>query len=149
VLKAAPIKDDKAIDVWSIGIILYIMIYKKNPFEKAGAVTRDTIKKDSLKFSSKVSATDELKEVIQSMVCKAPLARLKIPKILQLDWFKFTDSDLEQKMKELEDIKEMQLKRKEYLERKEALRGNKFINDEGKVVITNRNLNRDIRDDLL
>jgi serine/threonine protein kinase len=149
VLKAAPIKDDKAIDVWSIGIILYMMIYKKHPFEKAGAVTRDTIKKDSLKFSSKISATDELKEVIQSMVCKAPLARLKIPRILQLDWFKFTDSDLKEKVKEIEDIKEMQIKRKEYLERKEALRGNKFINDEGKVVITNRNLNKDIRDDLL
>jgi serine/threonine protein kinase len=149
VLKAGPIKDDKAIDVWSIGIILYIMIYKKHPFEKAGTVTRDTIKKDSLKFSSKISATDELKEVIQSMVCKAPLARLKIPKILQLDWFKFTDLDLEEKVKELEDMKEMQLKRKEYLERKEALRGNKFVNDEGKVVITNRNLNKDIRDDLL
>lgn len=149
VLKATPIKDDKAIDIWSIGVVLYMMIYKKHPFEKAGNVTRDTILREHLKFPSKTIVTDELKEVIQSMLCKAPLARLKIPKILQLDWFKFSDSDLKEKVKELENVRDMQLKHQEYLERKEALKGNKFINDEGTVVIMNRNFNKDIRDDLL
>lgn len=126
-----------------------MMIYKKHPFERAGNVTRDTILREHLKFPSKAIVTEEFKEVIQSMLNKAPLARLKIPKILQLDWFKFSDSELKEKVKELEDIKEMQLKRQEYLERKEALKGNKFINDEGRVIIMNRNFNKDIRDDLL
>jgi len=40
-------------------------------------------------------------------------------------------------------------KRQEYLDRKAALRGNKFLNDNGDVEIMNRNLNKDIREDLL
>jgi hypothetical protein len=59
------------------------------------------------------------------------------------------EDDLADKIEEIIDERNKILKRKEYLQRKAALRGNKFINDEGNVIVMNRHINRDIRQDLL
>lgn len=59
------------------------------------------------------------------------------------------DYELADKIQEITDERNKLLKRKEYLQRKAALKGNKFINDEGNVIVMNRNINRDIRQDLL
>ena len=125
------------------------MIYNKHPFEKNGEISKENISNEALKFSSKLIVTEELKEVITSLLWKKACDRISISKVLSFPWFKFTDDQLKEKVKEMEAEEDRRRKRQEYLDRKAALRGNKFLNDNGDVEIMNRNLNKDIREDLL
>lgn len=125
------------------------MVYGKHPFEKDGHVTRDRVLGEDVKFTHKNLVTEELKEVIAGMLTKSPSKRSTITELMAMDWFKVTDSELKDSVQELVDEENKQIERQEYLQRKAALKGNKFINDEGKVVVMNRNLNCDIREDLL
>jgi len=47
-------------DIWAIGVVLYTMIYNKYPFENRGGTSPET-----LKFSSKIIVTEELKEILK------------------------------------------------------------------------------------
>lgn len=125
------------------------MIFNKYPFERNGEVNHESLSKETLKFSSKVIITDELKDVLQSLLCKKPDGRLSISKIFRMPWFEFSEEELENKVKEIQEQEDKKRKRKEYLARKAALRGNKFINDIGQVIVMNRDMNKDIRGDLL
>jgi len=44
------------------------MIYNKHPFEKNGEISKENISNEALKFSSKLIVTEELKEVITSLL---------------------------------------------------------------------------------
>lgn len=60
---------------------------------------------------------------------------------MAMRWFQIRDTELKETIQGLVDIKNKINSRKEYLKHKAALRGNKFINEEGKVIIMNRNFN--------
>jgi len=83
------------------------------------------------------------------MLEKSPKCRTALSKLLLIQWFKLSDSELHTKVQELVEERAKVERRKEYLQMKAALRGNKFINDEGKVVVMNCKINEDIRNDLL
>ena len=142
-------EEDKAADTWAAGIILYKMIYGKHPFERNGEVTSESITNEPLKFNQKVVLSNECKEVLQCMLERSPLKRLPLSKIATFKWFEQSDSELKASIQELLDARNKLIQRKEYLQRKAAMRGNKFLNDEGKVVVMNRNLNKDLREDML
>jgi len=125
------------------------MIFNKYPFDRNGGANHKNLSKETLKFSSKVIITEELKEVLKSLLCKKPEERLSISKIFRMPWFEFSEEELQKKVKEIQDQEDEKRKRKEYLARKAALRGNKFLNDAGEVVVMNRNMNKDLRGDLL
>lgn len=113
------------------------MIYGKHPFERNGVVTSETIIKEPLKFNSKTIVSEQLKELLASMLEKNPNNRLPISKLTSQKWFEFSDNELKDTVQQLVDARNKILKRKEYLLRKAALRGNKFVDDIGKVIIMN------------
>lgn len=78
-----------------------------------------------------------------------PSKQIGICKLMSLKWFELNESQLRVIIQDLVDARCKLVKRKEYLKRKAELKGNKFINEEGNIVIMNRKFNKDLREDLL
>ena len=141
---------DKIKDLYSVGAALFTMIYGKEPNENIEINKVDSShSKDKIKFDPKIIVTNEFKEVWNSLFEKNLKKSLGIWRIMSLNWFEMNEVQLKNTVQELINIRNRINTRKEYLQKKAALRGNKFINDEGKVIIMNRKFNHDLRQDLL
>lgn len=82
---------DEKVDIWSCGIILYILLCGYPPFH--GATKEETIKKiqhSPLRFENLdwMSTTEEAKDLIIKMLEKDPAKRIDAQSALKHSWFK-------------------------------------------------------------
>jgi serine/threonine protein kinase len=89
------IEANTAIDIWAIGIMLFMMVCGYHPFKtKDRAETVKNIIKAPVKFSDKVIVSDEWKDLIMQMLVKDPKARINMFKVENHRWFEMTDTEI-------------------------------------------------------
>ena len=81
-------KSSPKLDIWSLGIILYQMIFGKCPFiGKDLQSTIDSIAYDSLTFPKHFIVSESLLNLIQGLLKKKPSDRIDINSELFDKWF--------------------------------------------------------------
>ena len=75
------------VDVWSLGVILYVMLCGKVPFDDKSLNTLHTkIKKGTFEIPSDLSSP--VKDILRSMMCVDPVARIRINQLMNHPWLK-------------------------------------------------------------
>ena len=91
------ISANKELDIWAIGLILYIMVFGYHPFKvKDREKTIKNIIEMKLKFPPEVSVTCEFKDLIWKMLDKNPNTRINMYNILNHPWFDLSDSKIDE-----------------------------------------------------
>ena len=76
------------IDIWSFGIILYSLYYKKTPFEsQEKGKTKKNIQNVIYKFPENNQVSDDAKDLMRSIFVKEPSLRPTIKEIKESDFF--------------------------------------------------------------
>lgn len=86
---------DSKCDIWSLGVIMYVMIFGRHPFE---AKTKDELfrKIKTEKFTINKNLSEEAKQLLSCLLDKDPTKRPKAEEILKFPWFKEIIQDLTQ-----------------------------------------------------
>jgi serine/threonine protein kinase len=83
----------KALDIWALGVILYLIIFAEHPFyEKPKEKWIKNIIEKKVKFPSGIPVSSELKDLIKSMLCKDPKRRIDMFRILNHPWFEIVEN---------------------------------------------------------
>lgn len=80
---------DHKVDVWSCGVILYIMLSGVPPFYGDSPVeTFDKVLRGNLRFPTRIfrSVSPEAKDLLRKMLCKDPSRRLSADQVLRHPW---------------------------------------------------------------
>jgi len=81
-----PIYNGKKTDVWSIGVLLYVLVCGKFPwYDPDMIILFQKIKKEPLALPSHLSS--ELKDLLSKLLDKDPYHRITIPNIINHSWF--------------------------------------------------------------
>ena len=79
---------DKAVDMWGIGMLAFIMLYGSNPFTKDASTQSQVhaaISRCDLVFPNS-NVTDEAKAFVQRLLCRTPGERMTADQALDHDW---------------------------------------------------------------
>lgn len=89
-----------AIDVWSIGIMFYAMLYGELPFNKNDEKELiNSIKKDPLKFPSNISVSDHAKDILRLMMDKDPTKRVELVDFVDMPYNLMDEEELDKIIK--------------------------------------------------
>jgi serine/threonine protein kinase len=95
-LKSNNSKANPAQDVWTIGIMLYAMLFNSMPFDGS---TKDQIKesiiKQQVKLPKYAPVTNEVAEFIAACLDKDPAKRIKCKDMIVHPWMLMSDDNLE------------------------------------------------------
>lgn len=84
-------KYDSSIDVWMLGLCLYIMVCGRNPFfDKAEGLTdkcKDKICKGSFSLPSDIKLSNACKDLIKGCLTPDPKQRITVMEMLNHAWF--------------------------------------------------------------
>lgn len=89
VINETDLQSDPKIDIWALGVILYLTLTKSYPFKgKTAAKTRKQILEDEVKFSSRVEAklSKEVKHLILMLLQKDKSKRYSMREIVSHPW---------------------------------------------------------------
>ncbi|MCQ2819913.1 MAG: serine/threonine-protein kinase [archaeon] len=87
------------IDMWAMGIILYLLIYKKFPFEGTDEQIRDKICNQALILPKKVLIKKTLANLLRALLEKNPNNRIDITSTLFYEWFNDNSQEYEVEIK--------------------------------------------------
>jgi len=82
---------DQTVDLWSLGVVCYVMLCGAYPFDGAEERMEDQIRKAHLTFRSQVPGhqlTPEAKELVRSFIKVKPQERLKLEQAFNHRWVK-------------------------------------------------------------
>ena len=91
---------DKAIDMWGVGLIAFILLFGSNPFERASErLMHDAIQQEDIRIhfpiDSNVSAA--AKQCIRSLLTVSPEVRITAAAALESDWLRRRTRDKEER----------------------------------------------------
>lgn len=93
--------------MWAIGCIFYAMLFGKLPyFSNNEEEIIDLIINAPLKFPNEVPVSHEAKEIIKGMLNKDPTKRVSLLDIMNTDYYKIDDEELEELIKKVIDERE-------------------------------------------
>jgi len=79
--------------VWSLGVILYMLVTGRAPFQEASDSETLTMILDC-KYLLPSYISSECKDLISRMIIRSPENRLKLEEIMNHDWFKDVSNDV-------------------------------------------------------
>lgn len=77
---------DESVDIWTIGVILFEMLFKANPFKITCQKELVHIIDSPIVFDDKISISDSAKEVIKGCLCKKASERPNIRELMLFDY---------------------------------------------------------------
>lgn len=86
-------KATKALDIFALGIILYVMLFNKHPFKWKGVELTEAIISGKFSFPEEVDnkerkyITDEAMDLIRRMLVTDPKERITTTGVLTHPWF--------------------------------------------------------------
>ncbi|PXF45157.1 Serine/threonine-protein kinase Aurora-3 [Gracilariopsis chorda] len=88
---------DSSVDLWSLGVLLYEMLYGTPPFEEEDSWhTKQRIQKVDLHFP-RGPISEEAKHLIRCLLRKVPAERLSLPKLLCHPWITTYTKELDKR----------------------------------------------------
>ena len=76
-------------DIWSLGVLLYIMIYGRFPFNSNNEDDLfDLINEGKFEFPEDINSSDDVKNLIKKIIVVEPCKRATLSEIINDTWFK-------------------------------------------------------------